>query len=91
LFHGRTIVAEHLKKRPSNIGVEKLSIGAARVNRIVPQSLAVLRPTLYFSAPGVDSISSLLPCVGLSWFVTFGPKCNELGTSPCRAAGSEQL
>ena len=35
--------------------------------------------TLYFSAPGVGSISSLLPCVGLSWLVTFGPICKELG------------
>src|SRR5260370_23088720 len=34
--------------------------------------------TLYFSAPGVGAFSSLLPCVGLSWFVTFGPFCKEL-------------
>jgi len=34
--------------------------------------------TLYFSAPGVGSISSLLACVGLSSLVTFGPICKEL-------------
>jgi len=33
---------------------------------------------LYFSALGVASISLLLPCVGLSWFVTFGAFCKEL-------------
>jgi hypothetical protein len=33
--------------------------------------------TLYFSALGVGSISSLLPCVGLSCLITFGPFCKE--------------
>ena len=33
---------------------------------------------LYFSALGVASVSLLLPCVGLSWFVTFWPKGKEL-------------
>src|SRR5438552_3700369 len=34
--------------------------------------------TLYLSTPGVGSISRLLPCISLSWFVTIGPFCNEL-------------
>jgi hypothetical protein len=33
--------------------------------------------TLYFSALGGGSFSSLVPCVGHSWFVTFGPFCKE--------------
>ena len=33
--------------------------------------------TLYFSALGVGSVSLLLPCIGLSWFVTFWPFCND--------------
>jgi hypothetical protein len=33
--------------------------------------------TLYFSTLGVGSFSPLLPCIGFSWFVTFGPICKE--------------
>jgi hypothetical protein len=33
--------------------------------------------TLYFSALGVGSVSLPLPYVGLSWFVTFWPLCEE--------------
>jgi hypothetical protein len=47
-----------------------------------PQALCYDRigATLYFSALGVGSVSLLLPCVDLSWLVTFGAICKE-----CRA------
>jgi hypothetical protein len=37
--------------------------------------------TLYLSALGIDLISSLLPCVGLSSLITFWPLCNEYQSS----------
>jgi len=44
-----------------------------------PQALCYdgIGATLYFSTLGVGSFSPLLPCIGFSWFVTFGPICKE--------------
>jgi len=66
------------------VRISPLLVHRDQPNCVVSQAAVDWQRLFTFRHLGLDSVSLLLPCEGLSWFVTFWPKSKELGRVPTR-------